>query len=763
MSNTPPNSTTTPTNLDNCDREPIHIPGAIQPHGALLALDLSAELRIVHASENVESLLGPLTGKIFDLRLEQILDSEAAQIIRANATARSWSRLNPIAAKAPNGRRFEVIVHRPPNKNLLVVELEPTDLVPQGTYRDYGADTHQAMVRLQGADSLHDLFQTAAETIRWVTGYDRVMVYRFSEEGHGQVVAEDRVQSLESFLGLHYPASDIPAQARRLYILNWLRVIVDIDYKPSSLLGPHDSASGGAAATEEPLDLTYSTLRRVSPIHVEYLRNMGVRASMSVSLIQDGKLWGLIACHHYAPKFIPYSVRMTCELLGQMLSTLTQSWLRNEEAEVREKIGERQVRLTTRLNQAHYLAAALAEDPADLLELVGATGAAVLEDGRCTRIGAAPPEKSIRELAAFMATHKHELLVTSRLPTDHPEAPQLGTSGEAVGIIALGFQPIGENILLWCRPAVEKVVSWAGSPEKVYSEGPNGPRLSPRGSFKLWQETVKNQSESWSPAQVEAAREVRGAIGDVLIRKAHEADQTRDMLLGMVSHDLRNPLGAIHLAAQMLQMGEPEQARVTRATARIAASSDRMRRMIEQLLDYTRVQSNSLELLPVEIDLVVLCTQLAEEVEAAHPGSKIKTAFPEKCKFEGDPDRIAQVISNLLGNARHHGDPAHPIDFALRCTDEEVSVEIRNRGVPIPADRLATVFEPFKRAREAAQQQRTPTSTRSAGLGLGLFIVKQIVELHHGTIRLTSSEADGTVCVVTLPRQRGAQAATEAQ
>lgn len=720
--------------LDNCDQEPIHVPGAIQPHGALLAVELS-DLKVRRASENVGDLLGAGAPAIFGAPIERVLDAAAAQTIRSNAQLRTWSRLNPIPVDV-KGRRFDAIVHRAADE--LVIELEPTQLVAQGSYRDYGADTHQAMVRLQGADSLPRLLQDAAEAVRWVTGYDRVMIYRFSDEGHGEVVAEDRAHGLEPFLGLHYPASDIPAQARRLYTLNWLRVIVDVSYRRAEVL---EAPSSPARA---PLDMTYSTLRSVSPIHCEYLRNMGVGASMSVSLIQDGKLWGLIACHHYAPKVVPYSVRMTCELVGQMLSTLIASSERKEEAALRERLGERQVRLLNRLARAPYVAAALSDVPADVLELIGATGAAILEDGRFTGVGAAPDEAAVRAFARWMSQQGTDWLATAHLRRDHADAPSLGP--DVAGVLAVGFPSIESNMVLWSRPAVEKTVSWAGNPEKVYAVGPNGPRLSPRGSFSRWRETVQHQSEPWSHAELDAVRGLRAGIGEAFVRRSREADQARDMLLGMISHDLRNPLSAITTAAEVLKTGKHESAQVTRASVRIAASSDRMRRMIEQLLDYTRSELGSLHMSPTTFDLVVLCDQLVEEVRAAHPGSRIETGFPARCAFTGDPDRIAQMLSNLLGNARHHGDPAHAIRFRLGCAPDHVALEITNKGPVIPPEKVATIFEPFKRARGDER-----TSAHSSGLGLGLYIVKRVVELHHGQVALRSSLDEGTTVIVTLP------------
>ncbi len=230
------------------------------------------------------------------------------------------------------------------------------------------------------------------------------------------------------------------------------------------------------------------------------------------------------------------------------------------------------------------------------------------------------------------------------------------------------------------------------------------------------------------------------------MRKAHEAERARDMMLGMVSHDLRNPLGAITLAAEVLKIGGGEPTRVTRESARIAASSDRMRRMIEQLLDFTRARAGSLELYPVTFDLVAPCRELIEEIEGAHPGTRVVAELPAECSFVGDPDRIAQVISNLLGNARHHGDPTHPIRLALRCGQEDVAVTIQNQGAPIPSERLASIFDPFKRATAEGRARK------QSGLGLGLFIVRRLVELHRGQVELTSSPEEGTVCTIRLPR-----------
>lgn len=719
-----------PVTIDNCDQEPIHIPGAIQPHGILLALGES-DLRLRQASENAPALLGVTRAQLFQLPLEAMIGEAAASVLSANRGARTWKRFNPIATEIA-GQKLDAVVHR--SGELVVVELEPAGLP---TYRDYGADTHQALLQLQAADSMPELLDEAVQVVRRITGYDRVMVYRFDQDGHGQIVAEDRLASLEPFLGLHYPASDIPAQARRLYVANPLRIIADIGYRPAGLIAAPETTPAG------PLDMTFSTLRSVSPIHVEYLRNMGVGASMSVSLVHGDKLWGLIACHHYGAKLVPYPVRMTCELVGQMLSTLILSLQRSEELRRQELLTDRRARLLERLSRADYVAVGLTEMAEDFLGLVDASGAAIIEDGRCTRAGRCPPEEDVRAFVGWMAAARHDTIASHALASEHPDAPKLGP--DAAGVLAFVLPEMADNAILWFRPAAEHTVSWAGNPEKIYAEGPNGPRLSPRGSFALWKQTVRDQSERWSRLQIEGASELRARLMEVLVRRARDAERSRDMLLGMVSHDLRNPLGAISLAARVLTASEAEQGMVTRTSARIAASSDRMRRMIEQLLDYTRTKSGTLSVEPAQIDLVTLCRQLVEETEAAHPGFRLEASMPEACPFLGDPDRIAQIVSNLLGNARHHGDTSRPVRLALRCSPAGVELEVQNHGKPIPHERLDTIFEPFKRDTKDAR------SSRHSGLGLGLFIVKRLVDLHQGQVRMTSTAEEGTICTVTLP------------
>ncbi len=727
-----------PLTLDNCDAEPIHIPGAIQPHGALLVLE-SPGLVVRSVSDNTAAVLGVPPAQILGASIDGLLDAEAVRVLRANENGRSWKRVNPLPVEV-KGRRFDAVVHRVGAE--LVVELEPLDLVGQGDFRHYAADTHQSLLQLHACETIADLLEVAADQVRRVTGYDRVMVYRFDADDHGEVVAEAKLPRLEAFLGLHYPASDIPAQARRLYLLNWLRIIGDVDYVPAKLL----AAPGPPGLAERPpLDMSFSVLRSVSPIHLEYLRNMGVGASMSVSLVIGGKLWGLIACHHYSPMYVPYAVRMTCELLGQSFSTLLATKLSAEAQVQKLAFASRRVELLAALSSEPYFISALRGSARSFLDFVGAAGAALLERQRYDATGAGASERLTRAIAAKMVETKTDVFVTDGAALDHPDLA--AADPQAAGVLAIGFPADEGNVLVWLRPEQQRTVSWAGEPGKVYSEGPNGPRLSPRGSFALWLETVRGRSVAWTPAQVEAARELRVGLIDVAARQAMEAVRDRDMVLGMVSHDLRSPLGAISMSASLLEQPEsatPEQ--LTYLSSRIASSSDRMRGMVEHLLDFTRSRTGNFELQLVELDLVPLCQQLVSETELGHPGVRITTSLPGSCRLRCDPGRLSQAISNLLGNARHHGDVTRPISLRVREEGAAVHMEVHNFGAIAP-EVLPFIFEPFRRASGG-----TAVTRHKAGLGLGLYIVRAVVEAHGGEISVVSSVTEGTRFSITLPK-----------
>lgn len=515
----------TPIDLDNCAREPIHIPGSIQPRG-VLAVVREVDFQVRQVSTNVAGLLGRPVDDVLGRHLSALIGS--GQAARVQQTASSFGDLrqrNPLECLIDVGgeqRLFDVILRREP-RGVLLVEVE----VAYGERPFSFPNTYQAVrgsvEELNRAATLTELYDTTARAIRELTGFDRVMVYRYDDEYNGEVVAESKRAELNSFLGLHYPATDIPAQARALYEKNWIRLISDVDYTPAPVV-PTVDPDGGA-----PLDLTYATLRSVSPIHVEYLQNMGVRASMSISLLRHGRLWGLIACHHYAgPHLPPFGTRAAAEFLGSTLSLRLVDQFEDDQLHRRLAAQAVLTKLTAAtLDDRETVAAALLGEP-NLLDLVTADGVVVDIQGEHRVLGSVPAPGVVSAVAHWAREASDEIAVTDCLARELPEAdldPQV-----AAGALALNL-PDGQYVV-WFRREVLRSVDWGGDPHNkaiAVSEG-DEVRLSPRKSFDRWREIVHQRSEPWSQTETGSADALRGQLVESLYARTRGALRVAEMV-----------------------------------------------------------------------------------------------------------------------------------------------------------------------------------------------------------------------------------------
>jgi two-component system, chemotaxis family, sensor kinase Cph1 len=508
--------TAPPPDLSQCEAEPIHIPGSIQPHGALLALHGPA-LRITQASATCQALLGLAAADLLERELAVACDPTLADAVRVALTRYQEGPETPVALRwqpSVGDCAFAGYVHL--SDQLVVLELErvpptspaPSDLLTQA------ADAF-SVVRAQ--TDLLAKAQSAAELFRRLTGYDRVMIYRFDEDWHGEVIAEALRPDLEPYLGLHYPASDIPAQARRLYVISDMRVILDVDYVPSPLLPAVNPV------TSQPLDLSRSLLRSVSPVHLEYLRNMGVRSSLTVPLLREGQLWGLIACHHGTPHPVAGDIRKMAGWMGQDLATqiaLTQ--------EVRTR------RYTAQLKQyrdnivvAMRGGARLADllngpELPDVLGAIGAEGVALIRGADVTTGGLTPDPQRIFDIVAGLSA-RYPNSPSTLFATDALGEHLAGTEDLAATAAGVGIYPLdaAQSIkLVWFRGESLRHVNWAGNPDKAVNIAADG-RLSPRRSFAAWAQTVGLHSLRWSPEELESAREI-GALIDIEWRNMAE-------------------------------------------------------------------------------------------------------------------------------------------------------------------------------------------------------------------------------------------------
>ncbi len=532
---------TDPTKVDltNCDREPIHILGAIQPIGFLLAL--TADWMVKRASANLEQFLGSSAGDVIGLPLTQLFAPKAIHDLRNRSAmlrgADSVERLFG-AELVPGRGLFDVAIHL--SGGQVVIEAEPS----AGDAGDVTGMVRSMITRLDQCDDLSNFFREGARQVRALVGFDRVMVYRFAADGSGEVVAEACKPGIGRFLGLHYPASDIPAQARVLYTRNLLRVIADVHSTPVAIVPAVDEKG-------EPLDLSLSMLRSVSPIHIEYLKNMGVEASMSISIVVDGKLWGLFACHHYAPRCPTFDRRSVAELFTQMFSMRLESRERKEMMEFERRARD----ISDQLLGAVASDESLLRDPdwlADILtHAIPADGVGVWLAGNYAFSGATPPTDDFRRIVrALNATAAGKVFATDNIASLVPGAESF--ANVAAGLLAIPVSRSPRDYVVLFRSEMIRSVRWAGDPHKPVEYGPNGPRLTPRESFAEWAELVRGKSQPFTSSQLRVAETLRATLIEVVLRLADEATAERqqagarqELLIAELNHRVRNILGLI--------------------------------------------------------------------------------------------------------------------------------------------------------------------------------------------------------------------------
>ncbi|MBS0658906.1 MAG: GAF domain-containing protein [Verrucomicrobia bacterium] len=718
-----------------CAREPIHVPGAIQPHGLLLVLR-EPGLEIVAASENARSLLGLEPGALRGLRLPELGDVGA--LLGALASGRQ-----PIPSPSPvqiGQDRFDAIAHR--TEGLLVIELERTD--PSFGAAAFYLELQAALTELEAAPDLASLLQSATRSVARLTGFDRVMIYRFDPAWNGSVVAETLARGADSYLGHHFPASDIPAQARELYRRNRLRLIPRSAYQPAAIVPDRHPETG------VPLDLSQAVLRSVSPVHLEYLQNMGVQASMSVSLLPGDRLWGLIACHHPQPRELPFSVRAACSLFGQVVATQIAA---REERERNQALleGRRiQASFFQHFSKEENFASALVKLTPELLQLVGAGGAALCLGDRCVLLGRTPGTEEVRALWAWLREQPNDgPFATDHLSGVYP--PAAAFPGTASGLLAFSISRVNADYILWFRPEVVATITWAGNPHKAV-EAESG-RINPRKSFAAWREIVTGHSHPWREPDLQAALELRAAIGALILRRTDQllrlnaTLETRNTELTsfayLSSHDLQEPLRGIRNLARFLQedYGERLDEAGREKLATLEDLARQMHELIEALVHFTKlgrlaVQPRECELEQVLADVRVARAETLRGVELVCP-----RPLP---RVVADPLLLREVLANLIVNAvKYNASEAKRIEVGWDDPPGQPRrFYVRDNGIGIREKHADRVFELFRRLH--------PRERFGGGTGVGLSVVKSIIDRHGGRVWFESEFGQGTTFFFTL-------------
>jgi len=749
--------------ITNCDAEPIRTPGCIQNHGALLALRI-VDLVILQASENCATWLGLSPEKLLGNSIAVLVSPEREAQLRAVLEHEPIEN-NPLYVFTLPAQHdvgcLDVVIHTA--GGIAIVEFEATGRGQSFAEPDYYGLLKKNVARLNAANNLFEFCQQVTELYQALTGLDRVMIYRFHADEHGEVIAESRRNDLPPWLGLHYPAEDVPKPAREIFMKIWIRPLPDAKAAPVELVPLANPDTGQA------LDMTYCSLRGASIMYTEYLQNMGVASSLTMPIHRNGRLWGLIACHHYTATSFPYQMRAVCEFMAQVVS------LQIKEVEEREQLGYR-LKLEAAHGQLVKTAAqegnliCLTESQPNLLGGIEAGGVAVYVDERWWCIGKTPAPAQLDSLAEWLKEQTEQELparivyATDNLAGIYQSGLELVET--ASGLLAVSLSSPG-NLILWFRPEIVQTVNWAGNPhEKPTVPGSNGPRLTPRTSFELFTESVLGRSLPWKEVEIEAAIQLRLNILELVIKRAEQlaklnADLLRsneelDTFAYVASHDLKEPLRGISKYAHQLQESanilDEENRQRLQSLMRLTL---RMDSLLESLLHFSRLGRAALELESVDFNEVV--AEALEMTAARRAESQADVVILRQLpNIACDRVRVREIFVNLISNALKYNDkPIHRLEVGYwkhgesdapsdisKASPPPFVFFVRDNGIGIDPRHHEQVFKIFKRLH-----------TRDAyggGSGAGLTIVRLLVERHGGKVWLTSKPGVGSTFYFTL-------------
>lgn len=707
--------------LSNCESEPLQFCGAIQPEGVLLAClaDPASGHEIVAASANCHELLG--------VAAEQALGVPLAELLQGGEENGRDRGPRPVRAVRHGGLPLAATFQC--RGDHLLVDLEP--LEEEWKSGRSVVELQDLIDHVDQAADLQAIGDTAVRYLRQLTGLDRVMLYRFDGNWDGLVLAEAHRDDLESFLGLMYPASDIPAQARKLYLDCRYRMICDTESMAVPML-----TRPGLGRSE--LDLGISNLRASSPIHLQYLHNMGVRSSFCVPVKHNGELWGLISCHHYSEgKVLPMAMRSACVLAGQVLTGRIAHLVNERRLVIKNSILQLSQSLLARVTQGQSAVTAFSSLGDAMLNLTGSSGAYVrLADEECF-IGECPGREFIDQLWTLLRRQHSMALWSSRsLQSEHG----LPADPRAVGALAVPFSLEFGDLLVWFRPEHRHEIRWGGQPT-VKAATPAG--LEPRASFASWSEQVSGRSRDWTEPDREAAQFLLFNFVQGIFIKAADLSRAnselqaltraKDEFIGMISHELRTPLGVIIGWIDILRDFERGQPGLAEPLDVIERNAKLQVTLINDLLDISRISSGKMRLnLQSGVDSCALVHDVIASLQPTAQARRIElTCHPcDLIPLTADPDRLRQVVWNLVTNALKFTPKGGRVDVYVQRHESSCEISVKDSGVGLEPGALSRVFERFIQVDDTGQ--------RSGGLGLGLSIVKSLVELHGGKVRASS-------------------------
>lgn len=742
----------------NCESEAIHIPGTIQPHGFLLAVT-EHNYTVAFCSENCFDFLNKTHIELLGKNLETIFSKADVENIEQQFKEFSADLLRPFIINY-NEKTFHVTAHK--SDEVIILEFE-LFVEAKIDLPDLLMQMKRFVYHTERADNLQSLCQDIANETRSITGYDRVMIYRFDKEYNGEVFAESKKEDLEPFLHLHYPQTDIPAQARELYLRNLVRMLVDASYTPVPIFTISDEVN---KKNNNNLDLSLSNLRSVSPIHLQYLKNTEVNATFVISLLHNKKLWGLISCHHYSAKHIPYYTRLAAHLQGIFLSSQIDVRQTADEFELAKETGKKVVDFQNLLINNPYTLTQKST-LSKLKDLINADGVILRYNEENFTEGDLPVEQEIDDLINWLKSEKgYQSFNTHKLRQHYAGATQIANS--IAGVVYLPLSNNNKNCIVWTRREVEKNIEWAGDPSKAVQKNEENLMLSPRKSFEIWKQSVKLTSQEWKNPELKEAEAITAAIQ----RQLHLADlkaeeekyltlnqklqKANDELANMnwiSTHDLKEPLRKIQIYGSIIleKDGAKIPDSVKENVLRMQKSANKMQVLIDDLLTYSKVMNEEKNLDSVDLNEIIegILLDFKENIEEKNITIQLRnlpTVF-------GIQFQLRQLFLNLISNSvkfiRQEVTPIISIS-GEKVTSKKINfasqkfykIIVKDNGIGFDAAYEEKVFKIF---------QRLHSQTEFMGTGIGLSICKKIAELHGGYIDAQGVEGEGATFSVYLP------------
>ncbi|WP_088894907.1 response regulator [Leptolyngbya ohadii] len=749
------------THLEECSEASVYASGYIQPNGVLVVLQ-EPDLKILQVSETVEQFLGVPATTVVGKSLYRLFSRLQVQQIAEFLQQDDLELWNPFELKA-RSRIFRGTLSR--TNNVLLLEIEPQLSNEKLHSLQFYHRLQATILSLRSATSSTDLVQKLAQRVKALTGFDRVMIYRFEADDHGVVIAEEKESHLESYLGLHFPTIDIPVPARKLFLRNWVRQIPNVNYTLSRLI-PAEAFPEG-----QPLDLSNCVLRGVSPYHIEYLQNMGVGGSLTVSLIDDQHLWGLIACHHSSPKQVDYETRKTCEFLGQFASIELVHQQERELLRYQTQVKAIQDKLQQAfLREPNFIQQVLTRNSSSLLHLVQAEGVAIALDERISLIGQTPPLEAVQDLLSWLARlNQPEFYFTDCLARPYPPARVFKDAASGILAISIVLHQRSYHIV-WFRPEQIQTVHWAGNPKDAVTIDELGNlNLCPRKSFELWKETVQETSLPWQTAEIEAARMMRSTLmlavlefSQIALEQSAEraaiANRAKSQFLAKMSHELRTPLNAILGFAQVMNRSPNIPTEFQEPVRIINRSGEHLLALINDVLEMSRIEAGQLLLTERHFNLHRLLRSLQEMFALKAVQKGLTLVFEEDpdvpCYVCSDEAKLRQILINLISNAikfttqggvlvrvsvartqpTERGCTCYP-NAMPPCHSLNLSFIVKDTGCGIEHRDWGTIFEAF---------MQTERGRQAEGTGLGLCISRQFARLMGGDITVQSTVNQGS-------------------